>query len=658
MNPLLEIKQRLVYSAIAGTQLLTEDFRLKRTMEAISPLAGKNPVFQKIYTGLEQLFTAEESKRNGMLLDLLGLVDAVLYTQGKTQVEGEKIHLETVSGNAEVMQIRYSELAPLVEALTTTGSGRMEVLKDTLKERTELLADYRVLHLLINDLDDAYGEMAALVYRVLENMITQKPMYFIVDMEYDPNNYQFHPYSAYHHRTKAYPLPKVDHQMLLYLLKKDFDDVELVRSKQKLFAKKVQLIQKIAGNKEDAWYLSLLETVEKDVRESAIKALGCDKKNIPLLWDLVKTEKGNCKKSVMCALANCIDADAKPFWEKECKKRIGTVMYLVNNTDDISSDVVAGVLQNTLQDVLDGVESKLSEEDMQTVLRATRGKSSDDMIAVWKWIFANMQELQKKEKKLKSSYTSYQGLCIEIMRTFRKTVLWDRNPKMVAMTREILADTAWAYDLLFHLDLLSEPAKDVYDKWLEKTNLFAPNWFDCIYYQGDAEQNQYVCILDTQQWDEDVYTLTFDRKVIPLAEPLDHRWFTCLKKVHADEILARLLPTDNPDLLQYYGAYFYERALCYESKDYHGYQSMLYLTALQKCQWKKWSGVIAYMCKTYKNLYLSEISQWFESYEKFADDVKAEGKRVMAVYKNQKWLRDGMTTIEDLKKMLIANGWL
>ena len=295
---------------------------------------------------------------------------------------------------------------------------------------------------------------------------------------------------------------------------------------------------------------------------------------------------------------------------------------------------------------------------MQTVLWATRGKSSDDMIAVWKWIFANMQELQKKEKKLKSSYTSYRGLCIEIMRTFRKTVLWDCNPKMVAMTRETLADTAWAYDLLFHLDLLSEPAKDVYDKWLEKTNLFTPSWFDCIYYQGDTEQNQYVCNIDAQQWDEDVYTLTFDRKVIPLAEPLDHRWFTYLKKVHADEILARLLPIDNPDLLQYYGAYFYERALCYEPKNYHGYQRMLYLTALQKCQWKKWSGVIAYMCRTYKSVYLSEISQWFESYEKVADDVKAEGKRVMAVYKNQKWLRDGMTTIDDLKKMLIANGWL
>ena len=56
MNPLVELKERLVHITIAGTELLEEDFRLKKTMETFSVLAEKNPIFQKLYLGLKQLF--------------------------------------------------------------------------------------------------------------------------------------------------------------------------------------------------------------------------------------------------------------------------------------------------------------------------------------------------------------------------------------------------------------------------------------------------------------------------------------------------------------------------------------------------------------------------------------------------------------------------
>lgn len=75
-----ELKERLVYSIVAGTQLLQEDFRLKRTVELFAQLANKNPVFCKIYTGLQQLLQAEKEQQGVLLLNLLGLVDAMLYT--------------------------------------------------------------------------------------------------------------------------------------------------------------------------------------------------------------------------------------------------------------------------------------------------------------------------------------------------------------------------------------------------------------------------------------------------------------------------------------------------------------------------------------------------------------------------------------------------
>lgn len=655
MNPLLEIKQRLVYSAVAGTQLLAEDFRLKRLMEAFAPLASKNPVFQKIYTGLEQLLSAEDSKRNGLLLDLMGLLDAVIYTQGATQVEGEKIQLQMVNSDAKAVPMHYSELSPLLEALTTTGSGRMEVLENVVKEKSHMLADYRVIHALINDLDDAYGGMAYLVYRVLEHMITQEPIDFFVGYDYYNNDY-YGDVAADRWRAhyNTYTLPKLDTEMMLYFLKKDFGNQELMQEKHKVFAQKIKLVQAIVGTKENDWYLSLLEYAEKDVRENAIKALSCEKKNLPLLWDMVKTEKGNCKKSVFCTLAKHIDADSKEFWQKELKKRPVSAMYLINNVDDISSDLVAELLQNILQNILDDVETKLQYEHLKTVLYATVGKSSDGMLETWKWIFENMQALQKKKTNKNENF------CVDIMDVYKKAVLWDCNEKMVVFTKENLQDKSWAYDLLFLLDLLTEKAEKVYDKWIVENKEFMQQWLNFVGYQEVLTEKPYyyVTMGYTTIFDENEYILLKQRPSNQkLKEPLDIRWFSYLKKTYQDKHLYRLLPVENVELLQYYGAYFYDRALTYK-KEFPVLDRIFYFDALQKCKWKKWSGVIAHMCKVQKTLYLHNIVQAFEIYEKEADDVKEEGKRVMAVYKNKRWVRNGMTTVEDLERRLIDNGWL
>ncbi len=654
MNPLLEIKQRLVYSAVAGTQLLAEDFRLKRLMEGFAPLASKNQVFQKIYTGLEQLLTAEESKRNDLLLDLIGLLDAVIYTQGTTQIEGEKTQLQMINSDAKVVSMHYSELSPLLEALTTTGSGRMEILQNVIVEKKHILADYRVVHALINDLDDAYGEMADLVYKVLKHMITQEPIEMFHGYEY--YNYDYYGYTTadrWQAQYDTYILPKLDTKMMLHFLKKDFGNQELMQEKRKVFAKKVNLIQTIAGTDENEWYLSLLEYAEKDVRENAIKALSCDEKNLPLLWDMVKTEKGNCKKSVLCTLAKHMDEGSKAFWEKELQKRPANAMYFINNVDDISSDVIAKCLQNILQGMLDDAESKVAYEHLKMVLYATLGKSSDDMLETWKWIFENMEALQKK--KINGNL----NFALDIMQVYKKIVLWDCNEKMIAFTKENLQDKVWAYDVLFLLDLVTEKAEKVYDKWMIENKWIRKNWFDFIGYQAECTEKPYyyVTLGYTTIFDEDNYTTNQQSSWKKCKEHLDIRWFSYLKKMHEDKHLYRLLPTDNEEVLQHYGAYFYDRALHHEEKQAF-YDNIFYFYGMQKCKWKKWSGTIAHMCKVQKTTYLSSIIQVFQMYEKEADDVKEEGKRVIAVYKNQKWLRNGMTTIEDLKKTLIDNGWL
>ena len=51
MKPLYDVKERLEHAAIAGTGLLGEDFRLRRSAEAMAPLAAASPVFAKISAG-------------------------------------------------------------------------------------------------------------------------------------------------------------------------------------------------------------------------------------------------------------------------------------------------------------------------------------------------------------------------------------------------------------------------------------------------------------------------------------------------------------------------------------------------------------------------------------------------------------------------------
>ena len=81
MNPFVELHERLAYSAVAGTALLEEDFRLKKMVDPFASLAPKNPVFANIHKELTDLFAAQPAQRGQILLHLLGVVDAVLYTQ-------------------------------------------------------------------------------------------------------------------------------------------------------------------------------------------------------------------------------------------------------------------------------------------------------------------------------------------------------------------------------------------------------------------------------------------------------------------------------------------------------------------------------------------------------------------------------------------------
>ena len=165
LQPLYEVQERLEHAAAAGTGILNEDFRLRRAREGLAPLAAASPVFAKIDAGLETLLTAPAEKRGGALLDVLALVDAVVYTQASVGMTGELEPLPPGAGRYQ--EVSYGQLRPLLEALTGTGGGRYHVIEETVSLHPEYFADYRVIPALVAGLGDSYGELADLNARIL-----------------------------------------------------------------------------------------------------------------------------------------------------------------------------------------------------------------------------------------------------------------------------------------------------------------------------------------------------------------------------------------------------------------------------------------------------------------------------------------------------------
>ena len=165
LQPLYEVQERLEHAAVAGTGILSEDFRLRRAREGLAPLAAASPVFAKISAGLDALLSAPAEKRGGALLDVLALVDAVAYTQASAGMAGALEPLPP--GTGACRQVSYGQLRPLLEALTGTGGGRMAVVQEAFQAHPEYFDDYRVLPALVSGLGDSYGELADLNAAIL-----------------------------------------------------------------------------------------------------------------------------------------------------------------------------------------------------------------------------------------------------------------------------------------------------------------------------------------------------------------------------------------------------------------------------------------------------------------------------------------------------------
>src|SRR5579884_1023404 len=147
--------------AIAGSVVAPGDFRLKKLIPPLMQTGQKVPVFAKVGEAVSRLVEGDEKTSAAALLELTTLIQAVLYTQGQTGIEGELEPIKTIDLGRARTQTSARVLKPLQDALTTTGSGRMEIIREAYERGA--FHDFRLIAPALVALDDSYPEIPAFV---------------------------------------------------------------------------------------------------------------------------------------------------------------------------------------------------------------------------------------------------------------------------------------------------------------------------------------------------------------------------------------------------------------------------------------------------------------------------------------------------------------
>lgn len=323
---------------IAGTNLISDDFRLKKAAENLAPLAASSPVFAKISAMTQKLL---EEKSPESLLDTITLVDSVLTTLGTTEVKGELESLPDNGISSISVTAPYSQLSTVIDALTMPGSGQFNRIVEIRENTPEIFRDYRIKPALIKGLDASYSELANTVEDIIKDIGKE----------------------------------------MLPLVKKGFDP-----KGKKEAVRRVHIIEELCGAEENDFYLEQLENSESDVRKALIFALRHDEKNIDKLIELTKTEKGKLKTAALAALASFDCEKSVDFFEEYAKKKPVDVLKIISRkSSKWTSELTARLIDTLLVDDK-GNKITLSQSAGKDVKLNTKATFFDLNSALWgKW---------------------------------------------------------------------------------------------------------------------------------------------------------------------------------------------------------------------------------------------------------------------------------
>ena len=307
MKPLYDLQQELNRLFIAGSKFAKNDPRLQKYIPVLKKLGEKAPVFNKLAQEVEALLQVESQQSAEKLLNVSTLLYSVLYTQGITiQAEATKALQEPNVSIADVnTTYSYLQLKPVLQALTQSNSGRLEVLKDAFERG--IFKDSRTFGYLSYALADKYTELADYVLQTIIPTCGQAMLPFLL--------------SDFRLEDKT---ENVRRLRLLYQLKyaemDSLTDKIFSESLPNLQAEAISIIAEKKDTQTEDFIMSLTGDKNKLVREASYKALAIlgTQRSIDKLLALYETNKakGNAKALAEAISLLAIPSHYQPFLKK------------------------------------------------------------------------------------------------------------------------------------------------------------------------------------------------------------------------------------------------------------------------------------------------------------------------------------------------------
>ena len=352
-EPLYELKNRLENVAVVGINLVKDDFRLKRAVEQVKEYSTVAKVFKQIYDMGSSLISTDDEDKCDLFLDLLALLDAVLCTQATTYSGDKPQQIKTIAKNKDYYkELHYSELSPLLYALTETGSGRCEIIENIIENNSKLLNDFRVKNYMIHGLSDKYSEIS---YIITEEL-------------------------------------KKQGKEVIPLLKDGFDP----QGKRDMVLR-FDIISTLCKEEENDFYKYCIENGSKEIKEIAIEALKYSQDNIDYILNLTKTEKGKLKNKAFEALSYMNDDRAEKEWDKFFKKKpFENILYLQNTNQQWAIDYLTNYIEEYVKELKKEDKKKEVGVEVSSLCMMTFKRRTNKLLSLYKELYPyNRYEIKR-----------------------------------------------------------------------------------------------------------------------------------------------------------------------------------------------------------------------------------------------------------------------
>jgi len=336
-EPLYELKNRLENVAVVG----------------INEYSTVAKVFKQIYDMGSSLISTDDEDKCDLFLDLLALLDAVLCTQATTYLGDKPQQIKTIAKNKDYYkELHYSELSPLLYALTETGSGRYEIIENIIENNSKLLNDFRVKNYMIHGLSDKYSEIS---YIITEEL-------------------------------------KKQGKEVIPLLKDDFDP----QGKRDMVLR-FDIISTLCKEEENDFYKYCIENGSKEIKEIAIEALKYSQDNIDYILDLTKTEKGRLKNKAFEALSYMNDDRAEKEWDKFFKKKpFENILYLQNTNQQWAIDYLTNYIEEYVEKLKEEDKKKEVGVEVSSLCMMTFKRRTNKLLSLYKELYPyNRYEIKR-----------------------------------------------------------------------------------------------------------------------------------------------------------------------------------------------------------------------------------------------------------------------